>query len=323
MDKLQYNDLKLDWLAFTYDDDNVDGSKFHRFMSRFPELELVGGHNCKQVYSHYEKTYYCGHDIFVYYDSEDSAQNKGCNCVIPAHSLEYACSLFGCSNARELIAHILNKGCTISRLDFCFDDFTKTFYPLNYFNWWQNGQFKTKFRVAHFDHGSDGGTTFALGNRAGLRYLRIYDKDIESKGEIKAIRYEFEFHSYTAQSLAESFVNNSGFSFRDFILQMFSITENTGKKQKCRENLLYEWISWVNNLKFNEEIIEIPVNMPAKNIEKSIHWFEVYVAKTLAKMFLLFGTDYIHETIEQACYRLSDIELDQITAAEKYTYKER
>ena len=320
---LNLNDVKLDWLAFSFDTDEYIFSKFDRFMTLFPELKCQEEVNTKRVFSHYEKSYYCGHDIYVFYDSEDSMQNKGCNCVIPAHALEYFMNLLGASSVPDLMQIIIDRGCKFSRLDFAFDDMTKTFMPLQYFVWWQNDQFKSKFKVAHFDHGADGGTTFSLGNRAGLRYLRIYDKDIESKGEIPSVRYEFEFHSYTADALGHQLANKDNFTFHDFITSMFCIIENTGKKQKCREKELMIWKSWVLNLKFNEEIISIHTNMPAKSFEKSVYWFEKYVAKTLAKMYLVFGKQYILETAGKATLHLSDTDLQTIIESEEILSKGR
>ena len=317
---LTYNQLTLDWLSWTFDPDNYTTTKINKFFSVFPELRISEMYS-KQVYSHYEKAFYLKSDVLIYYDSEDG-QNKGVNVSVPSHGLEYIFGLFNVKSVSEMLRLILDRGGKISRLDFAFDDYSKTFNPLQYFIWWQNGQFKSKFRVAHFDHGADGGTTFALGNRAGLRYLRIYDKDIESGGEIPAIRYEFEFHSYTATALGESIAKNEAFSFVDFITSMFMIIENTGKSKKCREDLLEVWIKWVEDLKFNEEIAKIPTGLRGKTLEKSVVWFEKYCAKTLAKMFYLFGKDYVKEIGDKAFHKLSPIEFEQILEAKEYKYKE-
>lgn len=317
---LTYNQLTLDWLSWSFDTDKYQTTKINKFFSIFPELHIKNMYS-KQVYSHYEKAFYLTEDIIIYYDSEDG-QNKGVNVSVPSHGLEWLFKQFNVSCVSDMLRLILSRGGKISRLDFAFDDYSKTFSPLQYFVWWQNGQFKSKFRVAHFDHGADGGTTFALGNRAGLKYLRIYDKEIESNGQINAIRYEFEFHSYTANALADAIANNQTFSFIDFICSMFKIIENTGKKQKCRENLLQEWFDWVHNLKFNEEISKIPTGLQGKTIEKSVVWFEIYCAKTLAKMFYLFGKDYVLNIGKTAFSKLSPIELEKVISAKEYKYKE-
>lgn len=318
---LDYNNLQLDWLSWSYDPDDYLISKIDHFWSVFPELKVIGMFS-KQVYSHYEKAFYLANDIMVYYDTEDG-QNKGVNVSVPAHGLEYLFKSFSVSSVADMLKIIIDRGGKISRCDFCYDDISKTFMPLDYFVWWQNGQFKSKFRVAHFDHGADGGTTFSLGNRAGLRFLRIYDKEIESGGENKSVRYEFEFHSYTADSIARSIVSGSNeFRFIDFLESMFIIIENTGKKQKCRENILGEWENWVLNLKFSEEIVKIPTNLPPKDLEKSIGWFEVYCVKTLAKMFMLFGEDYVKEIAIAAVPKLSESDLEHIINAKEYKYKE-
>ena len=315
---LSMNSMTLDWLSWTFDPYDYSVSKIRKFFTVFPELEVENMYQ-KQVFSHYEKAFCVRDEILIYYDEEDG-QNKGVNVSVPSHGLEWLFNQFNVKTVSEMLALIIDRGGKISRLDFAYDDFSKSYMPLDYFNWWQNGNFKSKFRVAHFDHGADGGTTFALGNRAGLRYLRIYDKDIESKGKVKAVRYEFELHSYTANALAYSIAFEKRFCFRDFILSMFSIIENTGKSQKCREKLNIDWFYWVDNLKFNEELVKIPTGLQGSTVEKNVVWFETYCVKTLAKMFYLFGPEYIDEIARSAFLRLSRSELDTILNAKEYKY---
>ena len=63
--------------------------------------------------------------------------------------------------------------------------------------------------------------------------------------------------------------------------------------------------------------------MPQKSFEKSVVWFEKYVAKTLAKMFLVFGREYILDTAAQACMNLTAADLETIIVAEEIKFKGR
>jgi len=60
--------------------------------------------------------------------------------------------------------------------------------------------------------GKGGGTTLYAGARTSPKYMRIYDKNAESKGEIKATRIEFELKAESAQAVSDSLSLYEGYT---------------------------------------------------------------------------------------------------------------
>ena len=117
----------------------------------------------------------------------DYACKMGVNVSIPSHSLSLFASLFDIDiNEVGACARLLSllkfRGCTFSRIDFCYDDFEKVYTAFDYSKWWYNDQISTRFRNCD-SKGTCGkvGCTFYLGDRR-HRMLRIYDKFYESNG---------------------------------------------------------------------------------------------------------------------------------------------
>ena len=59
------------------------------------------------------------------------------------------------------------------------------------------------------------GATFYCGARGGDRYLRIYDKNYESNGEIDSVRYEMQLRGERANAIFDHVASGKGFSFAE------------------------------------------------------------------------------------------------------------
>jgi len=93
-----------------------------------------------------------------------------------------------------------------TRFDLALDDYSKriTFEMLDEAVTNKNYSGFRKSPVVHYNYdkwGNKVGWTFNFGSRRCDRVLRIYDKDTESGGRIKAIRIEAEFHDELAQQI--------------------------------------------------------------------------------------------------------------------------
>lgn len=319
------SELQLDWLSFSfkYDDlffynkkHNLNYNQFdYLFNVAFPELKKVAYVSEAVFRSIYDKCIRMSYDILVYYDQE-SDQNKGCYVTVPSHSLEYFCTLFNCTNIYQLFSVIIERGGSFSRLDICFDDFSKRFSAIDFLTWYRNGNFNTRLRrySYHASNNHDTGT-FYLGHRAGLKYMRIYDKEYEStvnynKGKtseiIKAIRYEFEFHSYAAQALAKYLIENQSVNFRWVVSQFFNIIERDDSNiSRC--STLPEWEEFLSELEFSELLVKFKVNVPPASYTSSKYWFMTYCLKTAARIYHHEGEEYllnkIKETIATECVK--------------------
>ena len=203
---MKVSNFSLDWLSFTYKN-NSSYDLLSDFWQAFPELTeykmqmfIVGGRNfshglCLDNY------------LTIRYDEEQNG--KGINVEIPSHGLQYAFKLFGCETVRDMFKLLSERGCTPSRIDICMDDYTKKYKPSYYYKKFLSGSLVTKMRTVKMVHSGDGqGETFYLGDRR-KKMLRIYDKSVESKGEIDAIRYEIEMHANSAKSFWFHIIDNA------------------------------------------------------------------------------------------------------------------
>lgn len=259
------NTLSCDWLAFTYKIPNdflKEGfDQWESFKYNFPEFDscwpecvimdsrgsfydyvLAFNDNCR----------------FQYSSVELDSINLGVNVSVPSHGLEW---LFGCFQIsledpyalQKLLTILFERNCKLSRLDLCYDDYSKTFRPKQYMYYYLNGQITTNFRMSNFTSSeSEKGHTWYLGSRRNGKILRVYDKDYESGGVKDCVRYEFELHRDAANDLAMYIIEHGTIDFADYILSWFRVVIQSNDKIKSRRPLLPEWDNWLKNHKFNE-----------------------------------------------------------------------
>jgi hypothetical protein len=96
-----------------------------------------------------------------------------------------------------------------TRVDVYYDDFRRRKDPREIFEAIDNGEGELpnvigirKHAIYHkWDMGKTSGYTLNLGGRESEKYVRIYDKKLESKGERDCVRYEVECKGFAAQVL--------------------------------------------------------------------------------------------------------------------------
>ena len=269
-------ELKLDWFSFTYKPDlgrleelygieNIsDKTDIDYFFMDFPEFDAV-----KDEFlilsgkSHYENVLgFLGisDTCRISFNTPDFTDvNMGVNVSIPSHGLEWFFDLMQVDKdaddaVSQMFLLLKNRDCSASRIDLAFDDFSKTFRPKQYVKWWYNDCIRTKFRKMSTSSSlRSEGHTFYLGTRTGGKMLRIYDKDIESNGQVDAVRYEFELHGKHAKDMFQYLIDNPGLYFVSYLRSYFEVIDVTS----CPSNrsyctLLPEWEEFLNKLKFNE-----------------------------------------------------------------------
>lgn len=317
----QYNnltqELALDWLSFSfkYDDLNafnkkhgVEYNQFDYLLNvAFPELSQVSYLYQAHFRSIYDKCIALSYDILVYYDTEDR-QDKGCYVTVPSHALEYFCMLFNVTSLRSLFKVVIDRGGSFSRLDICYDDFTKRFNARDFMNWKINGQLNSRLRRYSYHSSGDGDTgTFYFGHRAGCRFLRIYDKLYESRKKviqgkaddvIDSIRYEFELHSYAAQGFAEGFVKDGNIDFVAIIDSFFNVVDRvTNDISRCPT--LPEWDEFKKSHVSRINTLMYPIKQRPKSYQSSRQYFITYQARLFNKLYAIEGLDFVRDVFER------------------------
>lgn len=269
---MQVSNFSLDWLSFTFKRSDCP-DLLASFWEVFPELVhykhemfIVGGRNfahglCLDDY------------LTIRYD--DDANSKGINVEIPSHGLENAFKLFQVKTVKEMFELLEKRSCMPSRIDICFDDFTKSYKPSYYYKKFLNGCLVTKMRTVKMVHSGDGkGETFYLGDRR-KKMLRIYDKSVESGGEIDAIRYELELHANSAKAFFVHVIDSKESEisvFGDCLLDVLDIRRKSDDKNITRWEKNKKWYAFIKSTLLQSSFT-IPSYKPdqlIENIEKHV-----------------------------------------------------
>jgi len=129
--------------------------------------------------------------------------NRDVHLVMPGQ----ACGMVGEESMRSLLRYVMVHGGHASRIDVKADDYEKTITPA-----FVREQLTGGDTVTHAKHGleltefeikpggADTGSTVYLGSAKSRQRIRIYDKGMESGGEIDAIRWELQTRKAAAVS---------------------------------------------------------------------------------------------------------------------------
>lgn len=328
---------KLDWLAFTWKASTFIGpqeedlDEFGLFMKSFPEFYkdpdgMLLLRNCG-ANKWYDHVLQFNEKMMISYNVDrvnglNPDMEQGINVSVPAHGLGYFFDLFGYSwdHVDQALEDLRKRGCQFSRLDFAYDDYTKTFKPQDYSNWLMNGQLVTNFRSFRFVGNSRldrRGGCFYLGKRSAGRILRIYDKDFESNGEIPAIRYEFEVHGKHTERFVDFIIENNQFPDFENVLNEWIkkvVREGSDGTRRMREPLP-EWEAFLDSVKLSvnaenedEKPKLAPITKPkdtSDQFERGWEWICRQVAPTLHSYAVMLGFDVVAKALDKAGFSRS------------------
>lgn len=273
----------LDWLDFTYGAQSKDPLLFDHFLETFPKIaELMRtfdledgdpdkvatlldrgqyGYNFVMVLNNY---------IRIMYNDQES--RMGVHVSIPSHGL-WMLPLFGGNGSAflsDILEDLYRKGCKVTRMDIAADDYQKVYMPIDYVDFYRENRIRTYCRRFQYI-GCNGGTVY-LGSRNSGRYVRIYDKNKESKGEIDAIRYELEFRGHYAQMVVDKLLSGEEFSFMDLMLTIFQIVPadaaaSDRPADKSNASIDPEWLSRLAHV---SRIVMSDLKLPRDRVQPTL-----------------------------------------------------
>lgn len=350
--------VKIDWLSFVYKpDDDEQGtfnSVFDAFLARFPKFNSIMNETVVvgRGRGYYSSSVMWNDGICIFWDDDSSnfALLNGDSlsswvhgvCVqIPSHGLHYLSELLEVpddidysgeySNIKPVLEYLLQNNCTISRLDIAFDDESKTFYPRDFHRYWDNHQVQSPCHSYSFCGGK--GSTFYVGCRAN-KLLRIYDKEVESKGEIKAIRYEIELHQRYADDVVKMIIDDN-FNFFELLQKYFVRLKvaPTCESLSIKSNLsklddLPEWVDFIN--KKNERLANkhCVFSKIARDVtmKKKAAWLQT-ICRNIKTFIQFYGFDSFYDMLHSVDLRPIDYKLItdsmRIYGIEQDLYKRR
>lgn len=300
--------IKIDWLSFTFKANDEQmllyNNCFDAFRATFPHIDEIL-EECVLVLSGRSGRYYdnvlgWNDGILISYDNAVNPLNKkkdcwehGVNVCLPSHGLGNIYKLLGIENLssgddadffenyKNIYEILKRKNCKISRLDIAFDDFTKTFMPMDFLEYMQNDCLCSPCRSFGFIKNSRGnGQTLYLGCRSS-KYLRVYNKSAESNGDIDAVRYEIELHNRYATEVSNMILDDIFDFFQYFEKYFFTVKQqdenkkHIDKRNASRLRNAEEWECFKRSFyEQNTKKIEFPKHTRSVSIEKKAKWIE-------------------------------------------------
>lgn len=181
-----------------------------------------------------------------------------------------------------------------SRFDVYFQDVSRKVSVFDIYTAYKRGCVRGFKAYRYIESGSGGeskGETFEMGHRGSQgsgKFLRIYDKELESGGEIQGIRWEMEWSDKRARS-AWDLWKNAGFSASFCAGLVFSAVDfiepsNDHHRRRWRR------LGWYQELIDGMDEAHVPVERVKTDIERKDRWMTISVSGTLAYMraFLYF-----------------------------------
>ena len=309
--------LNLDWLEFTYKIPYSDQTDLlAEFFDEFPEFESV--QDDLVMWDHGLQWYNCvlqyRDEFLIMYHS--SRYELGIHVVIQSHSLNTIANLFGLDDildfydCSKFFALLRSRHCKPTRIDICYDDYEKILTPDDFDYFRATKRITCPCANVGFIESKRGeGSTFSIGKRGKGRYLRIYDKNYESKGRINAIRYEFELRTNWALLIFDKVINGEKFTFRSLLENFVYISNdinydpsNDDKSSEAlcmrrkRAGILDKWdrllqLCAKDNLIDEEISLKLPTNKQEISYRKIHEWLSRSCLRRMYQSYLALGED--------------------------------
>ena len=190
-----------------------------------------------------------------------------------------------------LMKELAVYGFNCSRIDICFDDYTKTITPQLVRDAVESRN-QTGFSMSvhtEWDEsgcvGEEKSATYYVGRRGRYgsgKFIRCYNKYLESKGEIDSNRFEMEFTDHYAKNAFAQLIAFSTSSWSQVMVALVTgavdFIDRTSAKLVRDCDRLFWWSFIV------DDVGRIRVSKPRekKTINKAINWVEKQVLPTLA-----------------------------------------
>lgn len=339
--------FKLDWLEFSWTTNTftkVGGileaglSLWENFKLIFPEfLPLI--EECflaEYNLQGYDNVLCLSDEIKFCYSS--SEPTMGIHVVIPAHGLYRLGEVFNLESVEDfyltqsLFSTLLDRGVRFTRIDLCYDDYNKRITPFQWNELASLGQVECKARSrSYIASCHQKGDTVYFGKRSGGRMLRIYDKEYESKGEIKAIRYEFELKRDYAIVISEAIRDGVVIDFRN-LMEMFlkvynelkHLPDDVSRTQLLRDRevagILEAWndlLNDMNNYSQNAECVSISKQKSTPTFDAKLRWYQDS-ARSLSMVRDCIGITEFMKFLDEGRRRYTDQDLSIIKVYREY-----
>lgn len=235
-----------------------------------------------------------------------------------------ACSMISEDQMRSLMRFCLGRNGKATRIDTKIDDYSRLATPELFRQSLERGDAVThaeKALVVHeFDVGSpvSTGDTVYLGSPRSRQKLRVYDKNLESEGDLDCIRWELEVRKEAAITMLAQLVDGDWaavmtsrlVAFVDFRDSATAVNSSAPSRDRPR-------LAWF------EKLVGMAVKASAylptlpRTVEDVAKWFSDQVGTSLAMLFRFWGGDMdpLYRIISDGERRLRPKHLAMLAAA--------
>lgn len=318
------SEIKVDWLSFVYmpygipEYENSDLTAYDFMRLNVPEVNRIIDDNDNTQLSggngHYHFSIIWSTGMRIFFD--DSRNNMGVYFSVNSDSLyDFFQVILDKTEFTvvDCLMWVKNNHFRISRIDICFDDYSKTYAPGFYADMYSWGLMSTRFRSCGRTKVIKAETVY-FGQRSNGKYVRIYDKSAESKGEVDSIRYEVELKQNMARAFCDYYIVNSDkFNFGSWwINNIFKVLDEGDKdtygQHKSRAAMQEDWAKFVKDC-FNEKIefhkLKITPGTKPVSCEKALKFMAVSVAPLINSLSEFYGRENIMFLLESVVKKSS------------------
>lgn len=319
----------LDWCEFTWHVPEYCGSHedhLELFFTHFPEFKEISN-ACEQLprgYLNYSTVYCYFGSIYLYV--HPYRPEMGVHVRVTGSGMYLLPRILHLHSKNEQVLAgrvcklLLDRGVHFTRIDLAFDDYDKVYTPGDYIQFQIDGRIRSKCQRCRFDfsltHDIKKGATWYLGSRNNGRFLRVYDKEYESRGEIPAIRYELELKQKYANKVAEVLAEDGSFiSFRDLITDMFVVlkplafrgtTAATQAEARYRTEVDETFLGIFETQVLRRVPVDIKLTPTSRRFGSTLNW--MYHNRRPYKMMIdILGLDHFQRMIDTYEYKDKDL----------------
>ena len=280
----------IDWIRGTFPIAHFDAIAYliKDFFGEVPELVLGasgqprGTHNFRYLYSTVSGV---SIELSNYQKDEQSADQQG-SLQVPGSVLSQL-SPENLSDFLSLTAHYISR---FTRFDIAVDDYSRTVSldkvtdaaragNLQGFRVWEprtgflkvGGGGQLEYQTINFGR---------RGKQGSGKFVRIYDKNIESQGKQNCIRIEAEFHKYRADEVARSFADSNVEDYPSLVMGWLKGALNFIDRSAAKNVCDCPMLDWWAKLFSRYDKISFRPRHVKRSFEKSLTWLETQVAPT-------------------------------------------
>lgn len=292
----------IDWLQFTVkeNEENEYDLTYADVIAHHLKLDVFDFTESKGMYGYKSCQQYQNIRVFF-----DGSIDMGIHVQISGKGCRYLESQIDGFDWNDYLGWLVFNGVKFTRIDVAIDQ-DKYFDVDKIKKHIEKNRLVTRFRtydprsIKRISDGKPLSNTIYFGSRSSLLFIRIYDKGLESDGELNVTRLEIVMrderaNEFVSQYLkADNFYNLSYLTIK--VLNNYLRFVNGDATRKERATVCKWWLDFIGHM----EKISLGKGKGVITLERVCKWFEKQVSSSLKLIIETKGTPYLDEMVKNA-----------------------